>query len=67
MNDIQEKRMEVSGPERTAGARTREPETRLDASKARAGETSGHMRILLVVSTCLAAAALLGAWWYYFG
>lgn len=59
---------ETTGEQRgTAQSEAREPTTRVRGTKARAGEASGHIWVLLVVSTALAAAALLGAWWYYFG
>jgi hypothetical protein len=38
---------------------------RLQGWKVRQGETSGHMRKVVVVSTLLAVAAMLGIWWYF--
>lgn len=68
MNDKPETRTNLSNEQRgSRPSAADEPNTRLKAPKARGGEMSGHIRVLLIVSTVLAAAALLGVWWYYFG
>lgn len=68
MTDKPQMRSEPSREQRETMPRAGGANDRLKApNKARAGETSGHIRVLLIVSTVVAAAALLGVWWYYFG
>jgi cobalamin biosynthesis Mg chelatase CobN len=63
MNDTA-KRRETSAkqPRTETGAGL---QARLQSWKVRQGETSGHMRKVVVVSTLLAVAAMLGIWWYF--